>query len=86
MTPYKLPGPILLTLLLTTLLCTSARAQESVTLEILQEQAAVAAIDVIIARQQLDAAKLAFDAFGASMKPRLDLVANFPNSSEPVAK
>ena len=79
MSPYKLPGPILLTLLLTTLLCTSARAQESVTLEILQEQAAVAAIDVIIARQQLDAAKLEFDAFGASMKPRLDLVANFPN-------
>lgn len=45
----------------------------------LQEQAAASAIDVLTARQQLDAAKLEFDAFGASLKPRLDLVANFPN-------
>lgn len=79
MITYKLPRPILLTLLLIPLLCTSVRAQESITLEMLQEQAAASAIDVLIARQQLDAAKLEFNAFGASMKPRMDLVANFPN-------
>jgi len=69
----------LIPLLLLTLHCTCARAQESITLEMLQEQAATSAIDVLTAQQQLDAAKLEFDAFGASLKPRLDLVANFPN-------
>ncbi|MFK8165044.1 MAG: TolC family protein [Lewinella sp.] len=62
-----------------TFFCTSARAQESVTLEMLQEQAAQSAIDVLIARQQLDAANLAITGFNASLKPRVDLVANLPN-------
>lgn len=69
----------LLTLCFLTLPGTRARAQENITLEVLQQQAAEAAIEVLTARQQLEAARLEADAFGASLKPRLDLVANFPN-------
>gem|GEM_PF-991329 len=69
----------LLTLLLPLLLCTSGRAQETITLEVLQQQAAQTAIEVLIARQQLQAATLEFSAFEASQKPRIDLVANLPN-------
>jgi outer membrane protein TolC len=70
---------VLLTLLLPLLLCTSGRAQETITLEVLQQQAAQTAIEVLIARQQLQAATLEFSAFEASQKPRIDLVANLPN-------
>lgn len=59
--------------------CTSVRAQNSVTLEMLQAQAAQTAIDVLVARQRLDAAKLELKGFNAGLKPRVDLVANLPN-------
>lgn len=72
------PGRVL-PLLLTLLLCTCGRAQESITLEDFQQQAAQNAIEVLTARQQLQAATLAFSAFVASQKPRLELVANLPN-------
>lgn len=62
-----------------TLLCTRGRAQTSITLEMLQEQAAQSAIDVLSARQQLQAAQLELTGFNAGLKPRLDLVANLPN-------
>lgn len=68
-----------LLLCLLSLLCTSGRAQNTITLEMLQEQAAQSAIDVLAARQQLQAAQLELTGFNASLKPRLDLVANLPN-------
>ncbi len=58
---------------------TSGRAQQSLRLEELQQRAATAAISVLEARQQLQAADLALQGFNASLKPRLDLAANFPN-------
>ncbi|MEM6769187.1 MAG: hypothetical protein AAF597_01270 [Bacteroidota bacterium] len=62
-----------------TLPCTCVRAQTSLRLEQLQESAAEAAISVLRARQQLEAADLALTGFNASLRPRLDLVANLPN-------
>ena len=52
----------LLALLL--VLCTGVRAQTSITLEMLQEQASQSAIDVLIARQQLDVRAGLFEIFG----------------------
>ncbi|MEM9928388.1 MAG: TolC family protein [Bacteroidota bacterium] len=76
-----LPGAVTTLCLLCafTLLGTCVRAQNTVTLEMLQEQAAQSALDVLIARQRLDAAKFALQGFNASLKPRVDLVANLPN-------
>lgn len=68
------------------LLCTCVRAQNDVQqsrtpleLSELQQQASVAALNVLTARQQLEVARLNLDAFGASLKPGLDLAANLPN-------
>lgn len=58
---------------------TCVRAQTSLRLEQLQDRAAEAAIGVLQARQQLQAADLALTGFNASLKPRVDLVANLPN-------
>ncbi|MEL7163781.1 MAG: TolC family protein, partial [Bacteroidota bacterium] len=66
-------------LCLTILLCTCARAQTTITLSELQAAAASAALDVLVAAQQLEAADLELAAFNAGLKPRLDLNANFPN-------
>jgi outer membrane protein len=69
-----------LTLLITALLGTCALAQSNlVTLEMLQKEAAQQATDVLIAQQNLRSASLQADAFQSALKPRLDLVANFPN-------
>lgn len=68
------------TLLITMLLGTCGLAQRNlITLEMLQKEAAQQATEVLIARQNLQNAGLQVDAFRASLKPRLDLVANFPN-------
>lgn len=72
-------NPLLLALMLLFFFPPVLSAQNSVTLEMLQEQAAQSAIDVLIARQQLEAANLAITGFNAGLKPRLDLVANLPN-------
>ena len=61
------------------LLCTCGRAQTPLSLAELQDRAATNALDVLVARQQFDVASLELTAFAASLKPRLDLVANFPN-------
>jgi len=50
-----------------------------ISLSELQTLAADAALSVLSAVQQLEAASLEMDAFSASLKPRLDLNANFPN-------
>ncbi|MEO0733379.1 MAG: TolC family protein [Bacteroidota bacterium] len=68
-----------LTWLLLTALLTCGRAQQTITLNELQAAAASAALDVLVAAQQLEAADLELAAFNASLKPRLDLNANFPN-------
>lgn len=65
--------------LLLTVLCTCGRAQTTITLPELQVQAADAALSVLVAVQELEAASLELDAFTAGLKPRLDLNANFPN-------
>lgn len=66
--------------------CTCVRAQGNeaqsktpLQLRELQQQASVAALNVLTARQQLEAASLNLDAFEASLKPSLDLAANLPN-------
>ena len=75
--------PALSTLLcsFTLLFCTSGLAQDAtpLTLSDLQDQASDAAINVLQSQQQLTAANLELSAFEASLKPRLDLVANMPN-------
>ena len=54
-------------------------AQTPLRLEDLQQRASRTALNVLTARQQLEAASLETDAFQASLKPQLDLVANLPN-------
>lgn len=66
-------------LCLTTLPCTCVRAQTSLSLEDLQHRAASNALNVLTARQQLEAADLELNAFQATLKPQVDLVANLPN-------
>ena len=50
-----------------------------ITLPQLQQQAAEAAVEVFVARRDLETARLDQTAFAARLKPRLDLVANLPN-------
>lgn len=56
-----------------------ASAQTSIGLEELQQLAADNALDVLIADRELRASEIELVAFSASLKPRLDLNANFPN-------
>ena len=75
--------PALSTLLcsFTLLLCTSGLAQNAtpLTLSEVQDQAGNVAINVLQFKQELTAASLELSAFQASLKPRLELVANLPN-------
>lgn len=66
-------------LCLSTIPCTCVRAQSSLSLERLQAEASISAINVLMARQQLQAAEFELAGFNASLKPRVDLVANLPN-------
>ncbi|NJC26061.1 TolC family protein [Neolewinella antarctica] len=66
-------------LLLATLPGTCVRAQKSISLAELQALAADNALAVLVADQDLRSAEFELTAFRASMKPRLDLNANFPN-------
>ncbi|WP_273447145.1 TolC family protein [Neolewinella agarilytica] len=60
-------------------LCTCVSAQTTISLSELQQMAAQNALGVLVADQDLRAADLDLVAFNASLKPRLDLNANFPN-------
>ncbi|MBC6996264.1 TolC family protein [Neolewinella lacunae] len=72
-------------LALFTLASTCGRAQEEtpavtrISLTELQRTASEMALEVLMARQELQAANLELSAFEASLRPRLDLVANLPN-------
>ena len=73
------PAAWLLLLLLLGLLTGRGAAQTSLSLPELQALAADNALGVLVAQQQLTNDELALTAFNASLKPRLDLNANFPN-------
>ena len=68
-----------LPLLLFTIFCTRASAQATISLTELQQLAADNALDVLVAEQDLRSARYDEVAFNASLRPRLDLNANFPN-------
>lgn len=69
----------LIWLLLTVLAAAPLSGQVSLQLDELQDLAAARATGVLVAAQQLEADGLAVTALNASLRPRLDLNANFPN-------